>query len=80
MTRRWAGIGLVLINNSSDQVTVNVSLSGLALSAGLDGEQSTPAAYWKLLAPTPPESSSTFQIRLPSISVTSLAGSVRKAG
>ncbi len=73
-------IGLVLINNSSDQVTVNVSLSGLALSAGLDGEQSTPAAYWKLLAPTPPESSSTFQIRLPSISVTSLAGSVRKAG
>jgi O-glycosyl hydrolase len=67
-------VGMVLINNSSDLVTVNVSLSGLALSAGLDGEQSTPAAYWKPLAPIPRQSSSVFQIRLPPISVTSLAG------
>jgi hypothetical protein len=67
-------IGMVLINNAGSPVTVNGSLSGLALSSGLDGEQSTPAAYWKPLAPIPRKTSSVFQIRLPPISVTSLAG------
>jgi hypothetical protein len=72
-------IGWVLINNSSGPVTVNVRLSGLALQAGPAGEQSTPAAYWKPLGPVPLESSSVFHLRLPPISVTSLAGPARKA-
>ncbi|HWE49872.1 MAG TPA: hypothetical protein VG273_08790 [Bryobacteraceae bacterium] len=70
---------LILINNSIQPVTVSIDPGGFAGSGPWDGEQSTPAAYWKRLVPVPRESSSVLRMRLPPISVTSLAGPARKA-
>ena len=66
---------LVLINNSGRARPVSISVGGVGLEGAVTGEQSTPTAYWVPLAPVFPIESGTVSVRLPGLSVTTLAAS-----
>jgi O-glycosyl hydrolase len=72
-------LALVLINNASEPQTVTVMLKGAAWSESCEGEQSTPAGYWKPLAAFRSQSPSNLQIALPATSVTSIRGKMGDA-
>jgi O-glycosyl hydrolase len=67
---------VVLINNASGERTVEVDIQGLTLAAAsLTGEQSTARAFWQAIAPGSPTGPNAFSIRLPALSITTVAAS-----
>jgi O-glycosyl hydrolase len=72
-----------LINNTVQDMSVQIELSGLEFTGDLSGEQSTgdrpyPSSYWQPLNPWLPESPSSFLVKVPGSSVTTLAGGARE--
>ncbi|MGH8597869.1 MAG: glycoside hydrolase family 30 beta sandwich domain-containing protein, partial [Gammaproteobacteria bacterium] len=68
---------LVLINNMTADSNLNVKVNGVTLTGHILGEQSTDAAAWQSLAPVAPTSSSTINVRLPALSVTTIVGPIQ---
>ncbi len=65
---------LVAINNDASARTVAVSLAGAAIGGTGAGERSTSAAYWQPLSSwTVPAGSTSMNLTLPALSVTSIA-------
>jgi O-glycosyl hydrolase len=67
----------VVINNDAMNVPVTVSLKGLAFSALVEGERSSPEGYWISLPAVAPTTSSTFQFSAPGLSVTTFSSKFR---
>lgn len=63
---------LVLINNGGDAQEASVTAKGLELAGKGTGEQSTEGSIWKEMTPPEP-AGGTLVLRLPAVSVTSLA-------
>ena len=61
---------LVVINNNTGNMPIDVSLKGIAFSGLVSGEQSSPAGYWSSLSPITPTTNSTFLATVPGLSVT----------
>jgi O-glycosyl hydrolase len=64
---------LVVINNNTDGMPIDVSLKGIAFSGLVSGEQSSSAGYWNPLSAITPTTSSTFLATVPGLSVTTFS-------
>lgn len=72
-----ARLVVVLINNAAGERSVEVNIQRLTLaSASLTGEQSTASAFWQALVPASPTGPNAFGIRLPALSITTLAAQI----
>jgi len=71
-------LALVLINNDRDAHDVSVACNGLEPAGQGSGEQSTEGSYWKELTPPEPVGRK-LTLRLPALSVTSLAFPAKEA-
>jgi O-glycosyl hydrolase len=69
---------LVVINNNSGSMPVDVSLKGIALSGVVTGEQSSPAGYWNPMSAITPTTSSTFLATVPGLSVTTFSSEFKQ--
>jgi hypothetical protein len=67
---------LILINNAGLSRNVTVNVGGVQLQGLISGEQSTRSVYWGLLPPFFPTDSSTFDVSLPALSVTTLTSQI----